>query len=565
VRDLAGFLAYGPAVVFVGAGVSKKPPAYAPVWREIQDGFVRALYARLVSMNWPAGPHLFKDAGDLTGFRFRPEVFWDVVQRASTLQCVQDAFGVLSAGSPNLTHRTLRLLLAEHRLAAVVTTNFDEYIEAAAPAPLPRIAGPDGAASARAPEGGYLLKLHGTLSSPESLRFTLAHLDVLAEPLASALRQAIAGRHLLIAGYSGWDEDILPVLASAVADSAGTVVLTYPGSPAQEPIRSLADFGAEVVEADVNALVDDFARTAVDIESAPATLVDDDEAPSRTADEIYRRAVAKLPLVVNALVIARLHELAGNYKAMLNYAYLATDIIDDERYQSASAAYGQAVLNCLQAADAGLGTGSTFGAIHAQMVGLPGRHLMSSFHEADTQRAEAIARQTRPLTREEERWVEEYAESIAERENVGLPEFERSHAFWALARMYRRQGRLLDAVKSFIAAGSPDPNLVGHVALAHAYRDAGETALEAAEAADASARPELRAQAHGWTERALELALQTHEHRAAATAMLNLARLAEARPDEVSALLERAQAQVDHLDDASLAERLARFKAEYRP
>jgi len=86
---LASLCDRGDAVMFAGAGISKRQPARAPIWNEMQAGFTEALHARLVAMQWPTD--VLDDVEMLTQHRFRPEVFWDVVQRVASLDCVEAA------------------------------------------------------------------------------------------------------------------------------------------------------------------------------------------------------------------------------------------------------------------------------------------------------------------------------------------------------------------------------------------------------------------------------------------------------------------------------------------
>jgi tetratricopeptide (TPR) repeat protein len=529
---LASFLDRGDAAMFVGAGISKRQPARAPIWTEMQAGFIKVLYARLKAMNWPTD--VLDDERCLTDHRFRPEVFWDVVQRESSLESVQAAFRVLSVGSPNLNHRTLAHLLGRGRLDAVITTNFDEHVEGAVLARSEPVrltyASPD-------PELWHgesgLLKLHGTLSVPESLRFTLAHYDTLAEPLAEALTDTITGRRLLIAGYSGWDEDILPVLAEAVTRSAGTLVVIHPSASDDEPVRSLAQQGADLLEADINELVQVFA--AAEGGRAAAALLADAAPPDESETAVYRQAVEALPLVVNSLVIARLHELAGDYARMYRHALLAGDIVEDGLGERPDR-YAEAVQACLDAAAAKAGRGEGLGAFyHRALVGRSGH--METFHDW-IRKADGIARQTNELAPEQVEWSESYAADLRWREEASgapLPEPERAHAFWAVARLLVRQGRLDEALDVFRDVGVPEPGVVGHVAATEAYLAAAGTALAAAAACDdEQRRASLRTEAFAWNERADDLARQTMNAGAIAAASANLARLGGGRSGEAA-------------------------------
>jgi hypothetical protein len=335
--DLSEFLGRD-GVVFAGAGISRAAPASAPLWRELQTGFLTAVYERLRAEHWPILERGgLADQDVLLRFQFRPETFWAIVSHGTSFETVRSTFAVLEGGDPNFTHRLLARCLTEQRIAAVITTNFDEYIETASP-PNRRVVSEGDANDALTvgEPGGWLVKLHGTLESPASLRFTLEHIHQLSEPLAACIGVLMTGRSVLIVGYSGYDEDILPAVRDGVRLARRVVVVVHPGSSGAQPILSLADAGAEIVEADASHLFAE-AGTAMELDLAAAPQRNPPAKP--TTDERYATAVRDVPHIALTLTLCDLHGFAGNPQGALEYALLARDVAEDGRYADASRPY----------------------------------------------------------------------------------------------------------------------------------------------------------------------------------------------------------------------------------
>jgi hypothetical protein len=103
-------------------------------------------------------------------------------------------------------------------LVGIITPNFDCYIEDALEgiAPVSRHILGD---VDEVPAGLPLLKPHGSLDRPDSICITI---DRVARPLKGDARRAfqelVSGRVVLVVGYSGWDYDLLPLLAAATQE-----------------------------------------------------------------------------------------------------------------------------------------------------------------------------------------------------------------------------------------------------------------------------------------------------------------------------------------------------------
>ena len=121
-----------------------------------------------------------------------------------------DLLSFFGAGAPNLNHSVLAAML-DRRLARVVTTNFDELIEAQRLSPGDRAG---------------LLKPHGTFSAPAEMAIRLSQIGrgIVSPRIGRALAEALRGRDLLVVGYSGSDLDIRPLLRTADVRSVLWVV-----------------------------------------------------------------------------------------------------------------------------------------------------------------------------------------------------------------------------------------------------------------------------------------------------------------------------------------------------
>ena len=126
---------------------------------------------------------------------------------------------------PNANHMALAGILQLARAHLVVTTNFDECIEAAA-APPGGVTVP--ISGAFDPPAQSLVKLHGTISRPDTLAATAAGLSQRRSSRAwqDSLASMLAGRDVVMVGYGMRDWfDIHPSLAIAAAHGARLATL----------------------------------------------------------------------------------------------------------------------------------------------------------------------------------------------------------------------------------------------------------------------------------------------------------------------------------------------------
>lgn len=228
--------------LFLGAGISKKAPSYAPVWRELLNNFIVGLYKKLEPENWPALMKCQDHIDKLTGFDFRPETFWEFCQTYLSTEAIIRFLGVLSIGSSNTNHMLFSFLLSKGYVRNIITTNFDQYIELCCPAC--EVIRNDGQISqiltGNKDIRGKVVKIHGCIEEPNSLQFNLKQTEKLSLPKQDLLHKMLPGTSLLVCGYSGYDDDILPVLRQIIPLMKKIVVLSHPGSNPNEPIKKLA-------------------------------------------------------------------------------------------------------------------------------------------------------------------------------------------------------------------------------------------------------------------------------------------------------------------------------------
>ncbi len=175
----------GRACFLVGAGVSALPPSSLPLGRALRDNVLQ----RLMGSFW--------DSQDVAPLRastkykeLLPEVaFSDVYSIIG--EKVFDAFDVLNA-APNALHELLALFSTSG--AQLLTTNFDLLLERA------------GAKD--------VVHLHGDIENPRTLGILLSNVGTpVSKATADAFIERSASKTLYVLGYSGYDRDIVSLLA----------------------------------------------------------------------------------------------------------------------------------------------------------------------------------------------------------------------------------------------------------------------------------------------------------------------------------------------------------------
>jgi tetratricopeptide (TPR) repeat protein len=241
----------GQLVIFCGAGISFAPPSNAPLWRPMQEFILEAAVERVVKMGaaWSQPyPRLMCDFVKHPALaRVAPEVLFQVVQSTLGSDQLLSLVSCVGLGLPNKNHRAIASLAAMGSVVAIVTTNFDCYIEQCLnDLRVKFVAIPDEnsaeAWSIHAGKGGDIpvLKIHGSLEKPSSIIATVKAAGRTLSPFkAKLLRHLLKERQILLTGYSGNDYDVFPELLGAVVSSVPRHVFVSAFSSIEWPITEL--------------------------------------------------------------------------------------------------------------------------------------------------------------------------------------------------------------------------------------------------------------------------------------------------------------------------------------
>ncbi|MCP5057763.1 MAG: hypothetical protein GY937_13720 [bacterium] len=249
---------------------------------------------------------------------------------------VHEAIAAAGVGEPNLNHELLATLLGSGLCETAITTNFDEHVEPLLSANV-EVLVPSQLETEMAVDGPTYLKLHGSIGQPASLSFTLEQYDQLLPRNLALFELVESDAPLVVAGYSGYDTDVLPAIRAAAARAPWTAVVQHPGSNDDQPILDLADDP----ELRCSILVSDCA-TAFSVLCATLGLAFG-EPSAHTAtlrDDVdhYAAAVSKLRPFELPRVLMDTFGLAGEWNLVRRYARLCHDALTDERYRALGSA-----------------------------------------------------------------------------------------------------------------------------------------------------------------------------------------------------------------------------------
>jgi len=461
---------HGPFNIFVGAGVSKLPPAYAPVWKEMLSEFSKALFMIMRNEKWPGVGGSEADVDALQRFGFRPETFWERILQQADLSFISGALHIVNLGKPNLNHRTISELVARGVITNVVTTNFDEYLDVVLADCARRVVSPgdlEGVFSRGQLQAGRAVyfKLHGTISDSQSLRFTLEHTRRLPDWKAALLSSCLANCPLLIAGYSGFDDDVMPRLFEVATEVPQVVIVCYPGSDPNEPIRDLGHLPhVTIVESDISRELRLWMEQEIRLGHSAAELLEDLPSPSAPPSPLdhYLHLLSRRPIPLIPLIVSSLFELAANRDLARKYAWLADDAREDPRYTTTvSRELSRRVLAnlSLHMATTGdqrwsynlLDEASRFDNRRGPISKTTLDHLNRVFEYFQCPR----------LSERQEEEIESRALGALAMVNLGVirGDIITFRACWCMGRLRRRQNSLAEALEFYRQAGSPPEGL----------------------------------------------------------------------------------------------------------
>lgn len=321
----------GPINILFGAGISKDPPANAPIWNEMQTAFVMQLFDKMETQGWPAASEFNRHRSEIKNFQIRPETFWGQMHDLVGPEIIQTALMGVQSGTPNKNHSAIANLLESGFFKCAVTTNFDEYVEQMLSDKVQVVIKPDRFEETFSLKGSKYIKLHGTLSSPISLSYTLEHYDKLEEQNIPILYEALSGLPLIIAGYSGYDSDVLPTLERMKEELPLVIVVKHPGANAAQPVLRVAEGNDKwlIVETTCSdmfsVLIGSDNKT---IDTCTQEVMEGDK------KDAYKLAVERIPLPICAAALMLVYDLVGHQGGVLTYALLAHDAAVDPRYSS---------------------------------------------------------------------------------------------------------------------------------------------------------------------------------------------------------------------------------------
>lgn len=210
--------------LLLGAGISAGPPSNLPLWGEIARDTAQFLYRTLEYKIRATGGDGYlhaRGALQLIESRAYPETVLECLTRAyGRTGVTRELCSLLSPPdcAPNGCHNAIAQLCKQGKIAGVVTTNFDTLLESA----LDRETVPYCVVTT----GGMndkgllpLVKVHGTITELSSLVFTRNEYYLgMPQGMRDALRSALTGSIIIIAGYSGNDMDVFPFIRSMIDD-----------------------------------------------------------------------------------------------------------------------------------------------------------------------------------------------------------------------------------------------------------------------------------------------------------------------------------------------------------
>ena len=314
--------------LLLGAGISKDPPTCGPIWTEMQVGFLNAVFDRMEDERWPVSTVFPAHRKRIKKLNIRPELFWRQMLTLTSKEVIWKALEAAGVGPCNENHIIIAALLKSGFCKWAITTNFDEYIEKNFNGSQKVAIVTSDTKVSDVVTSNYI-KLHGSLSVGQSLSYTLEHYDDLVRRNAVYLEATIPKRPLIIAGYSGYDTDILPILKDLAKKVPWIIVLHYPGSHYDQPILKLATKGSRIF------VLESTCPDALSILSKNINLF----LPSISAESLkkdglmcYSDAVEKLEMHLCPEILLVTFSLTGSWDLVQNYAWLTHDAVQDSRY-----------------------------------------------------------------------------------------------------------------------------------------------------------------------------------------------------------------------------------------
>jgi tetratricopeptide (TPR) repeat protein len=243
-------------VVFLGAGASSIPPTCLPTWSQLQKAVLQSLGSPIETLYGEVDTaRLISRLLECQGKRLIPPEYVSEIMSVRLPGSYFDVLRCLDSDTPNEIQLSLATLAKAGRLRAIVTTNFDQTVEAAFAArgtPLDVLFKREhfdklaGDLSRLADPGApcLLLKLHGTADQPGTLIDTLFQRKVgFPASTSDCVRHLLKTSHWLFMGYSGADLEADPnylFLRGDAETAAGFTWLVRDGSTPPSAVTATA-------------------------------------------------------------------------------------------------------------------------------------------------------------------------------------------------------------------------------------------------------------------------------------------------------------------------------------
>jgi hypothetical protein len=209
----------------LGAGISVEPPASVPLWNDMKSQTLDDIARTMVfKLNKSGGNTdlIAEGARPLASAQLYPEMVMESLCHAYGRKCVVENLSSIVRNErrlqPNSCHTSIAELCKMGKVSGILTTNFDTLIEIAL-----RDRGVNYQVCVDSlPINGSgipIFKLHGSIEMPGTLAFLRQdYFCGLPPQLRSFLRQNLRNSVFIIAGYSGNDIDVFPLIKAILQD-----------------------------------------------------------------------------------------------------------------------------------------------------------------------------------------------------------------------------------------------------------------------------------------------------------------------------------------------------------
>ncbi len=240
-------------VLFCGAGVSVSSPSNAPLWGPMRDAIIKMSIDRIIdnSASWDR-PYPMKMEGFAKKQSLKeiaPEVLFHILHSSLDQDDFNNILDGIGLGMPNKNHRAIAELSSNKKICAIISTNFDCYIEQSLNDKKINyeLISDEQDAELWNKNKKYenklaLFKIHGSLHQKDSIIATLKQAGrSLSQHKTSVLRELVSNRHVLIIGYSGHDYDIFPQLFELIKEGVPSQVTISSRGLVKWPLIELLD------------------------------------------------------------------------------------------------------------------------------------------------------------------------------------------------------------------------------------------------------------------------------------------------------------------------------------